>query len=1258
MSYRQLVPFLLMALFAGLVGSLVADAQAEVTPSLQRALETSDFPWSAKDGTLTVWVYFQDKGLEGAQLQRALDQAESELSDKVAWRRGKMKPAGARLVDEGDLDLHAPYLRAVEATGAVLRRESRWLNAASFQASAEQIQQMAQLSMVDRVDLVAKFRRPVVPAEDMEAPDPADKSETSRWAIDYGANQAAMEQFNVPQVHEMGFTGQGVVIGMLDSGFRTTHEALSSIPVLAAYDFVNDDNNVDNEGDDPSNANDHGTKTMSTAMGNMPGELVAPAFGASAILAKTEDVADEVPIEEDQWVAGLEWVEAQGADIVSSSLGYSDWYTWADMDGATAVTTLAGDLAVLRGLVVINSAGNERDNSWGHIIAPADGFNIISVGAVTSSGTYTSFSSPGPSYDGRIKPDVAALGQQNAVVSSTSNTDYTTASGTSFSCPLTSGVAALILSRAPNLTPFQVRDALRETASQAQSPDNDYGWGLIDALAAVTYFGPNFTHTPLGDTEDTTGPYTLGMTITDREGLDESTALLRYRTDGGPWLDVPIWPTGGGPVSYYAAIPGQAAGSTVDYYLTASSTTGIVTTLPGQAPDQFFSFQVGPDVTLPVLTHTPLRDQVPAQWPPVVTAMAEDNLGIASVELFYSLNGGAEVGPFALGLAAPGEYALGFPLAVEAIAVGDQFSYRLVAQDAAGTPNVAQSGPHTFDVVDAKGVVLVLEDADPGTVDEKIDLSRKDRPLLAPMSGKSSAGTVATWLTEDSYLVDVLPAAGVTPSQLQGYDVVVLAAGNNANPVADATLRSTLQGWAGSGGKLLIEGGEIGYDAESSPGYPDFADQVLHVVDWDSDNAGRLLRAPGQESHPILTAPNLIPVQIELTYDGYGDQDGMEPAPEAYAVMVPSSFQNDVGILVYDDNPAPQSAQIVYLAFNVEAIDPATGRALIENALAYLVAHEAPPTSSLAGRVTLAGENDHSGVLVDLGNGQSILTGSDGTWAFADLYSGTYPVTASLEGWATDRQTVSLADGEHLAGVNLVLSPILETNYVLYPDVPIPDNDPSGVTSTLVVPASEAGIISAVTVDTYIQHSWIGDLTVLLVSPAGTSVVLHNRTGSSDDNILGNWPESLTVDGPGSLEDFIGENNAGIWTLFVYDTVGSDAGTLSMWGLNFLLPSPVVAAPDGGLPSATRLHGNVPNPFNPMTDIRFDLARNSRVSLEIFDLRGRLVARLVDESLSAGSHAVTWDGRDAKGNAVSSGTYLYRLRAGDLVQDRKMLLVR
>lgn len=1255
-SCKAVFPGILLVLVSCF--SLVSQVQAQdvVSPRLSQAMTAPDFPWLADDGSFTVWVYFQDKGLTGAELENALDRAERDLNEKTAWRRGKMRGKGQPLVGEGDLDLHQPYLAAVKATGATLRRESRWLNAASFQATRDQITQMSQTSCVTRIDLVAKFKRPEMTAEPAE--DFPDKNPSSKWSINYGGNLAAMEQFNVPAVHEMGITGQGVIIGLLDSGFRTTHDALENIPVLATYDFVNDDENVDNEGNDPTNSNDHGTKTMSTAMGNMPGSLVAPAFGASAILAKTEDVSQEVPIEEDQWVAGLEWVESLGADIVSSSLGYNDWYTWEDMDGVTAVTSLAGDLAVDRGLVVINSAGNERGNSWGHIIAPADGFNVIAVGAVTSSGDYSSFSSPGPSFDGRIKPDVAALGSSNYVATPTDDQGYTTASGTSFSCPLTSGVAALILSRAPQLTPYQVRDALRETASMAQAPNNDFGWGLIDAHAAVTFFGPNFTHTPLGDTEDTTGPYGLGLTIIDREGLDETSTKVWYRADGGPWLETPIWPTGGGPTSYFADIPGQPNGTVVDYYLEASSITGIQTRLPGQAPTQFFSFRVGQDVTPPVLSHTPLRNQVTAQWPPLLICQASDNLAVAKVELFYALNTFPEAGPYPLNTSGDGHYTLEFPLPVENIAIGDVFSYRLVASDAAAVPNPTVSGPHTFEVVDSKGVVLVLEDAPSGIPDDKFDFSQKGAPQLAPTAGKSSAGSFSNWLVDANYLVDVIPAAGVSMSQLMGYDAVVLSSGSNTSPIADATLRGTLQDWMAAGEKLLIEGGEVGYDAEANPGYPDFAAQVLHAVDWDSDNAGRLLAASTQTQHPLLNLPHSLPIQIDVNYSGYGDQDAMEPAADAYVVMVPQNHQADGGIIVYDNNPAPQSAQMVYLAFNIEAIDAQVGRQLAENAMEYLLAPESPPTASLSGQVNLAGESDHSGVTVTLSNGMSVVTGVDGAYSFADLYAGMYSVVAVKDGWAADRQDVDLAENQHLNDINLVLSPILMTSYIRYPGITIPDGTPSGVTSTIEVPQSEAGTISEVNVDVYIQHEWIGDLTVILTSPAGTSVVLHNRSGAQDDNILGNWPGTRPVDGPGSLDDFIGENNGGIWTLFLSDSVGSDEGSLSMWGLNFSLPAPLVPAEDESLPRVTRLLGNVPNPFNPRTEISFDLARAGKVRLDIFDVRGRRVVMLADEGFEAGRHQLMWNGQDSQGRPVSSGTYLYRLRSDHVEQMHKMLLVR
>ena len=186
----------------------------------------------------------------------------------------------------------------------------------------------------------------------------------------------------MPPVHELGFNGQGVIIGMLDTGFRTTHECLAPLPVLARHDFVNDDDVVENEPGDPSDQDSHGTMTMSTIAGYAPGHHVGPAYGATLVLAKTEDVSQEVPAEEDNWVAGIEWLDTYGVDVVTSCLGYTDWYTFADLDGNTAACTIAADLAVGKGIVVCNSAGNERGNSLGHIITPADGDSVITVGAV------------------------------------------------------------------------------------------------------------------------------------------------------------------------------------------------------------------------------------------------------------------------------------------------------------------------------------------------------------------------------------------------------------------------------------------------------------------------------------------------------------------------------------------------------------------------------------------------------------------------------------------------------------------------------------------------------------------------------------------------------------------------------------------------------------------------------------------------------------------------------------------------------------
>jgi len=1237
-----------------------------VGPLLQRALTAAGQPMLQADGTYAVWVHFADRGRTEAQLAADLAAVRAELPERTLARRAKMLPGGPaigspdgiaaddpRLVTARDLPPAAQYVDAVAATGAEPRRQSRWLNAASFDATREQIAAIAQLPFVREVELVAKFRKrdpevgqrgvPLTESELRAAREAA----AGRWALNYGGSLDDLEQINVPPVHELGITGQGVIIGMLDSGFKTTHEALAGIPVLARYDFINDDDVVENEPGDSPTQHDHGTKTMSTAMGFRDGALVGPAFGASAILAKTEDVSQEVPIEEDNWVAGLEWVESLGADVVSSSLGYYDWYEFSDMDGNTAVTTIAADLAVGRGVTVVNSAGNERGWGFGHIIAPADGDSVIAVGAVDIGGDIASFSSPGPSYDGRIKPDVSALGVSNHVVSVTSDDGYTSASGTSFSCPLTSGVAALVLARAPQLTPIQVREALRATADRAANPDNDYGWGILDALAAVTYWGASIAHEPLGDTEDVAGPYVIDAVITDRLPLDPAQMDVVWRTGGGAWQRTPLVLVGGD--QWRAELPGQPAGTEVAYYLEVTDTAQITTRLPFAGEADPFAFAVGPDTEAPVLVHQPLGDQPLVTWPPVITATVTDNLGLDRVELVYTLNGGAPVGPFQL-QAQDDAWSLVFPVPAEQVTLGDQFSYTITAYDAAQQPNATVSGPHPFEVIDTLGVVLVIDDQTAASgADVKYDGQKN---ALAPRTGRTSAATLATWLREAGYVADEITAGEVTPEAFDPYQVVAYAAGSSTSPASSAQLRDALVGWAQQGGKLLVEGGELGYDALSSPGYPALASEVLHATGWQTDNAGPLQIAGGQETHPLVIRPHALPASIALDYTGYGDQDAMQPDTDAVVVYGTANYPGAAGVLVFDDNPAPQAGQIVYLALDLEALDPAIGRQLAENALAYLLAGEGPATASIAGTVTVAGSTDNSGVTVSAGPQHSVVTGPDGAYELAALYGGTYTVTAHKEGYATAVQQVTVADGQALTGVDFALLPELTINLAVQPELAIPDANPTGITSVITV--AESGQLSGITVDIDISHTWIGDLSVVLTSPAGTQVTLHNRSGSSADDIVGNWPQTLDVDGPGALADLLGEDVAGDWTLRVADHAGSDTGTLHAWGLNLTIPGAVTAAGDG-VPLVTRLAGAHPNPFNPQTTVAFDLARGGRVQLGVYDLRGRLVRLLVDGELMAGRHTVRWDGRDQGGRGAASGVYLCRLEAPAIGGAARML---
>lgn len=436
--------------------------------------------------TFKIWIYFTDKGITSqVSLASRLAEVRQGLKDRCIWRRRKVRTE-ENLVDAEDLPVYMSYAQKVRSTVKRVRTVSRWLNAMSVEANILEIQALAEQEFVRKIDLVVSFRRHKFLLPQRTGLEEVKKDNIN---IEYGLSFRQLDQINVLPLHQLGYSGRGVLVCMMDTGFRKSHEIFQHSNIVAEWDFVNNDGDVQQDLFDPDDYSDsHGTGTWSILGGYKPGELIGPAYGADFILAKTETTIFEQPIEEDYWVAGIEWAEALGAEVVSSSLGYTDWYTFEDMNGETAVTTIAADRAVSLGVVVVTAAGNERNKSWGHIIAPADGFGVISVGAVDYLGNISSFSSPGPTYDERTKPEVCALGVDNWLAANTqSGSDtYQKGSGTSFSTPLVAGVAAVLLEVHRDWTPSQVRSALLSTASRSLNPDNDYGWGIVNAgLAAI-----------------------------------------------------------------------------------------------------------------------------------------------------------------------------------------------------------------------------------------------------------------------------------------------------------------------------------------------------------------------------------------------------------------------------------------------------------------------------------------------------------------------------------------------------------------------------------------------------------------------------------------------------------------------------------------------------------------------------------------------------------------------------------------------------
>ncbi len=442
-----------------------------------------------------IWITFTDKGnRSGIQLSHP----ETFLTQRAIERRMKVKPMNA-LVDYSDLPLNSEYTKSLLNMGLNIKNKSKWFNSVSCYATKIQIGQVINSEFVSKADIVRTFKKP---QEDIERLENASLIEDNNitpnntYTLNYGNSFSQMQIINAPTAHDSGYMGQGVVIASFDAGFdNLQHPSFDSIRSrgLRTYDFVNHDTNVANEIGQMGEGS-HGTLTLSLVGAYKPGNLISPAFRSRYILAKTENTESETPLEEDNWIAAAEWADSLGADIITSSLiyiemdpGSSHSYDWRWMNGDSCFITIGADLAVNKGIIVCNSAGNVGFHSTHNTLgAPSDGDSVIAVGSVDLDKRRSSFSSVGLSVDGRIKPDVVALGNGNVVAQAgAGNTGYTTGSGTSFSCPMTAGVCAIILSANYTLTPMQVRQVLTQTADSSFAPNRRRGWGLINCWEAV-----------------------------------------------------------------------------------------------------------------------------------------------------------------------------------------------------------------------------------------------------------------------------------------------------------------------------------------------------------------------------------------------------------------------------------------------------------------------------------------------------------------------------------------------------------------------------------------------------------------------------------------------------------------------------------------------------------------------------------------------------------------------------------------------------
>jgi serine protease AprX len=418
-------------------------------------------------------VYFRDKGDNPTGNYAPQDL----FSTRAINRRLK---AGISILDFRDIPVYPAYLNQISVSGFKLHCTSKWMNSALFKTESP-----ADIDILLGLPFVSDVKIVKIPGKKTSFDDKLN-FQTEQTYFPFNR---PVTMVNGNPLHASGFDGNGILIAVLDGGF-TNADQISSINSLrnrngikATYNFVANNEFVYSH-------STHGTAVLSVLAGEIAGSIEGTAPGADFLLLRTEDVASEFPCEEDFWAAGAEYADSAGADIISSSLGYYNFddptlnYKYSDLDGNTAFVTRVADFAASKGIIVVNSAGNERTKTWKRIIFPSDGDSVIAVGAVDGNNYISTFSSAGTSADGRIKPDNVTMGVSVPV--QTSISEVTRANGTSFSCPVLSGMIACLMQAVPEASNADIIYSLHSSADRYNSPDSLYGYGIPDMSDALS----------------------------------------------------------------------------------------------------------------------------------------------------------------------------------------------------------------------------------------------------------------------------------------------------------------------------------------------------------------------------------------------------------------------------------------------------------------------------------------------------------------------------------------------------------------------------------------------------------------------------------------------------------------------------------------------------------------------------------------------------------------------------------------------------